>query len=206
MCDINGTPMTGTQYNRTAAFVEFCKGTPLEQIAHALVIPILRLKQWRRDEQWDSLMGMSITQTTAVAAPQSVEAQERIQANREKNLLVAQKLQEDLLEVIGKLRAGTLKIEKVFANGSSVSLDPSLRDRCDLALYAKNVAEISYRALGDVESAKNAHVEGGNGIAGQITIVMPAMLSAPREKMADEAVDIESSVVEEAGIVEAPAC
>ncbi len=181
-------------YNRTAAFVEFCKGTPLEQIAHALAIPISNLRIWRRDEDWDSLGNAATTQALALALPQTGEQQARIQANREKNLVIAGKMQEDLLEVISKLRDGSLKVTKVFANGTSVQLDPTIRDRCDLALYAKNVADVSYRALGDVESSKNP--QGGDSApsAGQITIFMPAILAAPREKHAEEAVDIDAEV------------
>ncbi|MEI6198079.1 MAG: hypothetical protein WCS42_27500, partial [Verrucomicrobiota bacterium] len=143
---------------------------------------------------WDTLSGMATQQSLALAAPKSTEALERIQANREKNLKIASGLQDDILDIVDKLRAGTLKGKRYFANGTAVDTETTLRDRCDLALFAKNVAEMSYRALGDVESAKNAQAGDPAASAGQILIVMPAILSQPREFGAGESVDIEAEV------------
>lgn len=182
----------GSQFNRTAAFVEYCKGTTLEDISFGLAIPIDHLKRWEREDKW----AMMVPQMAVVPVPKSASdlerQQERIRENRERNLAIAQKLQADLLDLAGKLRDGTLRSVRVFANGSRAELEPTLRDRCDLALYAKNVADLSYRALGDAESSKNPHAEAALPTAGQITIVLPAPVAAPREIRAQ---DIEAEVI-----------
>lgn len=185
--------LMSSQYNRIAAFVEYCKGTNLEEISFALAIPIDHLKRWERDERWAAMVPKMEIACVPRADGDVERAQEKIKANRERNLEIFQKLQDDLLDVAIKLRAGELTVTKVFANGSRVELEPSLRDRCDLALYAKNVAEGSYRALGDVESVKNAPApEAALPGAGQITIVLPAPVAAPRQVRAH---DIEAEVV-----------
>jgi len=175
-------------YNRVAAFVEYARGgSSLEEISRALVIPLEELKRWYRKERWD-VLAPKLSLATAANAGALVDdetARKRIAENRDRNLAVATKLQADLLEVVDKLRAGTLKVKKVFANGSTAEVDPSLRDRNDLALYARNVAEISYRALGDTEPCKNPHTDPASPTAGQITIVLPALLAAPRDCRSD---------------------
>lgn len=185
-------------YNRAAAYEEFRSGGQLEDISLALAIPIHELKRWAREENWVALTRRSAGAVVPLNEDGATaeRAKERIKANREKNLLIAQKLQEDLLEVIEKLRAGTLKVKKVFANGMAVDLDPGLRDRGDLALYAKNVAELSYRALGDVtESAKNPPSDPAASSAGQITIILPPAVASPRQKRLDTSYDVDSQVV-----------
>jgi hypothetical protein len=180
------------KYNRAAAFVEYARGTTLEEIAHALAIPYEIIKRWEHEEKW-ALIAPRFDKPTLANQDEAERAQKKINENRERNLAIAVKLQEDLLDMATKLRDGTLKSVRVFANGLRVEVEPTLRDRCDLALYARNVAELSYRALGDVESTKNAPAETGLPSAGQITIVLPPPVAAPR---AIRALDVESEVVE----------
>jgi hypothetical protein len=180
-------------YNRVAAFVEYARGSSLEEISQAMVIPLEELKRWCRNERWDVLAPKLSLATATNASPlvDDETARKRIAENRERNLETAQKLQRDLLEVVTKLRAGTLKSRRVFANGTEIEVEPTLRDRCDLALYARNVADISYRALGDAESTKNPSTDPAAPLAGQITIILPPLLAAPREK---QAVEVESGM------------
>jgi hypothetical protein len=186
-----------TEFNRAAAFLEYSKGTPLEDVSHALAIPLNHLKRWCHEENWPALVPQ-LPATTALAKRDPAEehqALEKIKANRERNLRIAQALQEDLLEVVDKMRKGELKVTRVFANGRKEQMDPGLRDRNDLALYARNVADMSYRALGDVpESAKNPHAPDGIAAAGQIIIALPQIVAAPRQLRPAVAVDIEAQV------------
>lgn len=179
----------GASYNFAAAFVEFCKGTSLDDISLALAIPITRLKSRAHGEGWSMLAPALPAAPTTCPAERDLA---RINENRERNLAIARQLQEDLGELIGKLRDGTLKLTRVFANGLQTEVDPSIRDRADLANYAKNVAEMSYRAIGDVEKSRNAPGEAGNSGPQQITIVLPPAVAAPREM---RAYDIASQVV-----------
>lgn len=185
--------MASPSYNRAAAFVEYSKGTALDEISHALAIPMHILERWCHEENWAQLAPKIPQLAVALRDDQAERAMERIKDNREKNLAIAQALQQDLLDVIEKLRTGKLKTKKVFAKGLTIELEPTLRDRCDLALYARNVAEMSYRALGDVvETAKNTQGENGSASAGQITIILPPAVAAPRE---ERAYNIDSEVL-----------
>lgn len=195
-------------YNRAAAFMEYCNGSGLEDIAQALAIPMNCLERWHHDENWTHLARrVSTGLPVKVSEDMAERAGEKIKENRAKNFAVARALQEDLIETVQKLRLGKLKVKKSFANGLTVELDPGLRDRNDLALYARNVAELSYRALGDIaESAKNAGGEREGGGPGQITIILPPAVAAPRQERQELAYDVDSQVVrlDKPGLVEVP--
>jgi hypothetical protein len=181
-------------WNRTAAFIEYSRGTALEDIAHALAIPLDALMRWSHEDKWSLMVPKLPVAILPRAGAEAERAMERIRVNREKNLLVAIQLQEDLTNVVTKLLDGSLKIEKVFANGSRAILDPGVADRQGIALYAKHVAELSYRALGDVESTRGVS-EGGGSQVGQITIILPGAVAAPREKRS-QVVDATLSYIE----------
>lgn len=178
-------------YNYAAAFVEFTKGTSLEEVAMALVIPIDRLRRRCHDENWSALaprLQVGLVQVDSHAE----RGLERIKANRERNLEVAQLLQEDLLQTVRALRDDTLRTTKVTAKGDVIELSLGMRERADLANYAKNIAELSYRALGDIEQSKNAVPEGGLVGAQQITIILPGAVAVPRR---ERVYDVESTLV-----------
>lgn len=194
---MGATPKT---YNRTAAFVEYCKGSSLEDIAHALAIPLDTLTTWSHADKWALLTPKLPVAILPRAGAEAERAMAKIKANRERNMVTAARLQWDLERVVGQLLDGSLRVERVFANGSRVEQAPGIRDRQDLALYAKHVAELSYRALGDVESTRGIG-EGGGSQVGQITIVLPGAVASPREKRA-QVIEIEGVSVQQA---EAPA-
>lgn len=175
-------------YNYAAAFIAFSKGSSPEEISLALAIPLDTLKNKIRIESWRRLA--TDLALPALPVARAERDMEKIAENRAKNLAIAQRLQEDLLDVVTQLRAGTLTFERMTAKGEMVRLEPTLRDRRDLAAYAKDVAEISYRALGDVVAVR----EGGEATAGagQITIILPSPVAAPREK---RAYDVDAEVL-----------
>jgi hypothetical protein len=178
-------------YNYTAAFVEYSKGTAIEEIAEALAIPVDVLRRKASLERWQTLSGR-VQMPSLLGRGKTERDLAKIDANRARNFEIAQKLQEDLLEIVGKLRQGTLTFEHRTAKGEIVVLPPNLRDRRDLASYAAEVANMSYRALGDVVAP--AQPEGGPVVqgAGQITIVLPAPVAQPRQ---ERSYDVESEVV-----------
>ena len=117
--------------------------------------------------------------TESVPAKWAERDLERIQENREKNLRIAQALQEDLLKQVELLRDGQLKIERIAGkNAVRMQVEPTPRDRADLANYAKSVADLSYRALGDMLVAREA--EGLPQQAASVTIILAAQIAAPR--------------------------
>lgn len=179
------------EYNYTAAFVEFSKGAKLEDISLALAIPLDSLLRHYQRDRWALLASQTAVALTLPPA-EGEAALARMKANREKNLAIAKSLQEDLVEVVAKLRDGTLTIEKSYANGTTATVTPGIRERAELAQYAKSVAELSYRALGDQLASRDT--SGEPGVAGgmNLTIMLPPQVATPREK---RAYDIESEVV-----------
>ncbi len=180
-----------SSYNFAAAFVEFSRKTELEEIAIALAIPLPLLKKKVFQDGWVRLA--AALPTSVGIGPRAERDLAKIQANREKCLHIAQELQEDLLEVVRQLRSKELKISKTTSKGETIVVDPSIKDRVDLANYAKTVADLSYKALGDLADARPA--EGGGafgGAPGSITIILPPVVAQPR---AERAYDVDSEIV-----------
>lgn len=188
--------MESKSYTRqhAAAFVEFCKGGTLEEISFGLCVPLSVIQNWHRTEAWTHVSKSALipVKQTGELAKRDLKA---IEDNRSINLRIAQQLQEDLLEIIGKLRAGELRIQKTFANGTTAEVEPGLRERVDLAAYARTVTEMSYRALGDVAEVRHSGNElPDRGAGGQITIVLPAIVAAPRQNrgVVGQVVDVQT--------------
>lgn len=182
-------------HNFTAAFIAFQQGTPLEDIAQTMAIPVGTLRNKARTDGWTRLAAeRALTTTLTAIAPTRGDMAERdlakIRANRDKVLALAQELQAEALELVQALRAGTLRIEKVMSTGATVKTEPSIRDRLDLAAFVQKVADVSYRALGDVAAGPG---EGG-GLGGEggrpaalVQIVLPVQVAAPRAERITEA-------------------
>lgn len=172
--------MGGTHYNYAAALVAYIKGTDVETIARTFLIPAETLRNKIRTEAWARLAN-GLTPSLGVSDVPAAEAERgmaRIRENREKNLAVAQRLQEDLAKQVEALMAGTLEGRKVLANGRVVTYPAGVAERVALVNYAKNVAELSYRALGDVLTARETEATPAG--AQTIVINMPAQVANPR--------------------------
>ena len=170
------------------------------EIAHALAVPVSLLERWAHQESWARLAPKIPVVATEARHDKAAKLLERIEANREKNLTIAQKLQEDLLETVQRLRDGKMKTTRTFANGTVSQTELSLRDRCDLALYARNVAELSYRALGDIidyQKPPGSEPSAGPQVS-QITIILPPAVASPRQERAlavNSSYDVDTEVV-----------
>lgn len=180
-------------YNHAAAFTAYAKGEDLDNIALALAIPVSKLKDWVRMEGWRRLAAEVKSLLPATVPEARAEcAMAKIQANRDRNLELADKLRDVLARTVEKLHAGTLKLRRMTSKGEVIESEPTFRDLRDLAAFAKDVAELGYRALGDQPAPQR---EGGEGSApGQITIVLPAPVAQPRQ---ERAIDIQAEVVQE---------
>ena len=168
-----------SDYNYAAAFVAFTRNVPVEDIAQTFAIPATSLKNKIRTEGWSKLASDYLP--VANMAPRAERDLERLQANREKNLTIAAQLQDDLIEMVEALRKGELKFKKVLATGGIVEMQPTIKDRLDLAQSAKTGSEMAYRALGDAAPSGR---EGGDTAlplgANIINIILPAQVAQPR--------------------------
>jgi hypothetical protein len=180
--------MAASLYNYAAAFVEYCKGTPVEDIALALAIPLETLKAKIRTEAWQRLSGeMALSLVPAKRAERDLA---KIEDNRTKNMQIAELLQRDAFELAGRLLKGELKMKFVTPKGDVVELEPTAKDRKNIAEYANRVAEMTYRALGDSEKpAHNADGQAAQGGPTVITINLPPQIGVPRAERLPVAAD-----------------
>ena len=173
-------------YNWSTALVAFLRGSALEDISLTFAIPLDALKTKAKRDGWNRLFADNSAALMPLPPARGDVAEEKlakIEANRAKNLAIAQKLQDDLAKLVDDLLAGNLTIEKTTSLGTIVSVKPSIKDRVDIANYAKTVAEASYRALGDAPAATGEGAGGGGQPV--INIILPAQIAAPRAGRAD---------------------
>lgn len=170
--------MPATSLNYSAAFVQYSKGIPLEEVSLALAIPLKSLLSRSLNEGWNKLIRQ-------FNEPRGVALQENrfeiIQANRDRCLEIAKNLQQHLLKVSKDLMDGTLKVPRLLKDGSVVSMDPSPSDYASLGAYSKSVSEMSYRAVGDVLVAAPEGGQAASQTPNQIIINLPGAITAPRD-------------------------
>jgi hypothetical protein len=188
-------------------FELFCGGVALSQIAEQYNIKIQTLqlvaarRDWagararyqqggvRVDVDEDGQPRLSGGEVVPVAPTESglkdrlvaVVASERITANREANLAVAEKLRELASRHIQAALDGTLRIkeQKVGKGGIyEVEREPTPMDLVAIATVAKGAAELSYAALGDVPGkdgkGRTGEEKGGN----TYNVLMPAVFAS----------------------------
>ena len=192
-----GSYMAGqnpTRFNWPAAFCAYCHNVPIEEIAQVYGMELGSLQSHIMQEGWAKLRNSvpQIAESQALARPTEGEKKlALLQENRQKNLAIWVALRDDLLDVVGKLRDGTLKMEKHFHHQGNVTteeVNPTMGDRVNLATYARTIADGTYRALGDYQATEKPGQDaiGGQAAAGvpSITIILPGVVAYPREQRA----------------------
>lgn len=197
--------------NWAAVFAAYCNGTPEDELAIIFNADDAAIRTKIRDEGWAALRARMPIAVAAPTSLHEVPLHERgkqgcpaitsdsvgiekqtqaklrlIEQNREANYRIAAELREDLLGLVKSLRAGTLKLEKQWHTPKGVvtraNVDPTIVDRVALAKYAQTIADISYRATGDL-SQNGTPRELPPGVPSshsQITIVLPGVIAKPR--------------------------
>ena len=186
-----------TTYNWAAMFVAYSGGSKLEEISQIFACPMPVLRRAAMTQDW-ATMSAKLVVPTARDVPDVTEARlKRLESNRAKNFELADILREKLLKDFIALRNGTLKVERVAAYKGEVhhtEVEPGPQDLVALANAAKNVSEMTYRALGDV-AAEDRQITGAkNGDAASITVILPTVVhttNAPREeKVVQQVIDL----------------
>ena len=178
-------------YPWQAAFVAYCNGSPIDEIAQVFDIPLDKVHRHMAAEGWAGLRArlplVTLQQTTTdgqmvkegegtecmgrrgtpqALVPAVAAKLELIQQNRDANLAVFVQLREHLVENVRGLRDGTLKIERLFHFKGSVvehASTPGPGDWVNIAAYARTIAEGTYRALGDFQSQEKAGQDAAAG-------------------------------------------
>jgi hypothetical protein len=173
-----------------AMFTAFAGGAPLESIALEFQVPLDQLKSRARQDGWTKLRDRL---TAAGKANGVIEGKlERIQKNREANLVAWEKLREEALVQIEALKAGTLRIQKAWnVKGVVVTHDapPGPGDWVNISTHLRTVSEGTYRALGDFAAQEKPGQDGVSVNAPQgpaITIILPGIVAEPRNRRAGD--------------------
>jgi len=198
------THSVSPRHNWPGAFVAYCHGCPLDEIAQVYGMELAVLDARIRAENWQKLRAS--LPLVAREAPGRVEKPTDgaaklalIQQNRLDNLAGWVKLRDHALDMIERLRTGTLKMEKIFCNKYGVQraeTNLTTGDFVNLATYLQTISQGTYRALGDFEAQDKVRQDvlvSAQSPAPAITIILPGVISAPREQRAIEA---ESQVID----------
>lgn len=178
------------RYNYPLAFVEYCKGSTVEDIATLVGIPEDTLRRKIVDEHWATLK-----RDLPVALPAAEDSNNRVakvaqlmQENREENYRLWCSLRSDAAKLIEDLVEDRLRFKRFFHNKGAViehTHTPTMADRNAMAQYLQIIANGSYLALGDRGAAegRSGADTGGNAVqAPAITIFLPGAVSLPREQ------------------------
>lgn len=195
-------------YPWTAAFVSFCHGMPMEDIATTYDIPFKSVRQKASVEQWvkhRANLPLTVQASVdaignqAVAAPSGSPVESALTIgnaklkamleNRATNLKVWERLREVAIKQIEALAEGKLKVQKVFCfKGMVVTHDaaPGPGDWVNIATFLQTISQGTYRALGDFQGPEKGQDAAAGALntpaAPAVTIILPAAISAPREE------------------------
>lgn len=179
-------------YNWSAAFLAYAQGASIEEISRVQAIPQATLEYVQQRDNWPAL---------AARLPRSpephgeVKAQLNvIKANRQKNYEIACQLRDDLVDVVRRLRSTEgppLTLEKQWHFRGTITradVPLSISDRVQLATYAKLIADLSYRSLGDKDAAEGGaqDVPPSQSAPPSITIILPGLIAKPRKELSDK--------------------
>jgi hypothetical protein len=180
-----------TRHNWAAAFLEFVNGNSIEEISETLDIPYQRLFRRARGERWASLVNKLTVAAPETDSPEAELAITRVLANREKNLVIACKLQADVLEQVELLQNGTLTVSRQTSTGTVIKMPAGIKERAELAGYARDVAELSYRALGDAAPSRAEGGSSSNSAYTPITIILPQVIALPRSARSEAVIELQ---------------
>ena len=208
-----------TAWNWAAMFTAYANGSKLEEISQIFSCPMPVLRRAATTQDWAS-MSAQLVAPQARELPDVTESRmRRLEANRARNFELADILREKLLRDFQALRDGTLKVERAVAYKGEVhhtEVEPGPQDMVALANAAKSVAEMTYRALGDVAAEDRQVTNGKNGDAASITVILPTVVhtSAPKEDRPVQVVDLrpatfptsqrQTKSISEASVIDTP--
>lgn len=185
--------------NWPEVFVAYCNSCPVDEIAQVYDIELSTLQAYVTTQGWAKLRA-SIPQAQLTAGEKTSAKLAVIEQNRAENLRSWVELRDQLVDVIKDLRSGKLKFEKLFHNKGFVVRDeigPTTGDLVNITTAMRTVSDGTYRALGDFQASDKGGQDGAansQGAAPAITIILPGVISAPRELRAS--VDVQAEVID----------
>lgn len=192
-------------YNWAAAFTAFVGGSTLDEVSAVFGIPEHTLKKRAIDEKWNVNREKILEQSRALVVagqplpvsqleasnallPPEVRARlALIKHNREVQYQRAVRMGEELDRILQGIKDGTYKVGKWMAVPKAgptwVEAEPGPADLVNIATYARTLADLAYRALGDAAAdgqERKPGVSDTNSPQAAITIILPTAIGAPR--------------------------
>jgi len=181
-------------YNWAAMFTAYASGSSLEDISSTFACPMPVLRRAATSQDWAAIASRLVTPPPATVAAPTEARMAVLEANRAKNYQMADLLRDRLIHDFTQLRHGTLRIDKALVSRGQVihtDAEPGPQDLVAMANAAKNVADMTYRALGDVQAGEDRGGNKNSGDIGGITVILPTVVhAAPIEAKAVEVVDL----------------
>lgn len=182
--------------NRIACFLAYCRGVPVEEICHVHLITPQRLREWITKENWDEMAkhqrNLALSDKAAeTLAPTLVDAQQRtaeLLENRAKNYKQAQRLRDLVESAMDEIQSQLgLGIKKAAPSNEEEAMDEGFLTAKGIKMAvdaikgvtqaAATAQDLTYRALGDKDSAKETSDKpSGN----TINVIIPRAISEPR--------------------------
>jgi hypothetical protein len=196
--------MAVTAHNWAAAFTAFVGGSTLEEVSAVFGIPESTLKARSVSEKWtvmrekilDQSKALVVSERGPVSALQAqndflpAEVRARlalIKHNRDVQYSRAVKMGEELDRILQGVRDGSYKVGKWMAipkmGPTWVESAVGPADLVNIATFARTLADLAYRALGDAAAdgqERRTEVSATNSPQQAITIILPTAIGAPR--------------------------
>ena len=192
-------------FNWAGAFTAYVGGSTPEEVATVFGIPEETLQVRMSTEKWAPLKEKLLAQSRALVlqhpdqAPMlKADAQDLlppeirarltlIKNNRETQYRRAVRMGEELDKILNGLADGSYKVGKWLSipkvGPQWVEAAPGPADLVNIATYARTLADLAYRALGDAAAdgqERRTEVQAANNPQQAITIILPGSIAQPR--------------------------
>lgn len=177
---LNNALAVDTQYNWAAMFTAYASGSSLDDISATFACPMSVLRRAATAQDWAAIASRLVAPAPTPPAAPTEARMAVLEANRAKNYQMADMLRDRLIHDFTQLRHGTLRIDKALVSRGQImhtDAEPGPQDILAMANAAKNVADMTYRALGDVQQDERGNRSSGD--ATSITVVLPTVVHAP---------------------------
>lgn len=189
--------------NWPAIFVAYSNGGAALDICREFGISMPELESRALRENWGMLrekLPVSDSLVVTDFGQEGLAAIERIRENRERNYAIIVKMQEDLADLVQRLRDDKITIIEFKTTRDGVhelERPPGFKDRVQLAEYAAKVFEMSYEALGDRPGGKDGLPLGKGNTENKVVfqINLPEAISQPRRSNRVPETVIEGEIV-----------
>jgi hypothetical protein len=164
--------------NWVGMFAGYCAGAALEDLSNTYAVPLPLLEHVARTQDWAGIAARVSVPANYIPTPDQTRLAV-IEENRRRNYELASGLRERLVKDVLALQKGDLKIEKAVVHRGTIihtELEPAPQDIVALANAIRATADVTYRALGDVEAKDRTSTGVSEKDIQSITVILPTVV------------------------------